>query len=89
MGRLEAAVARFAAALDTLEERVESFSETSGPAASALAREVASLKAEREELLNRISALEDESQSLAGVTEAVEMRLDGAIAEIRAVLGRG
>jgi len=88
MGRLEAAVARFAAALDTLEERVETFSETSGPAVAELGREVASLRAEREELLNRISALEEESQSLAGLTEAVEMRLDGTIAEIRAVLGR-
>ena len=47
------------------------------------------LKREREHLLTRITALEEESQSLAGLTEQVEMRLDGAIAEIRAVLGRG
>jgi hypothetical protein len=50
--------------------------------------ELAALRREREHLLGRITALEEESSSLAGLTEAVENRLDGAIAEIRSVLGR-
>ena len=36
----------------------------------------------------RIAELEDESRALASVTEEVEGRLDGAIVEIRAALGR-
>jgi hypothetical protein len=50
--------------------------------------ELGELRQERDRLLSRISALEQESTSLAGLTQAVESRLDGAIAEIRAALGR-
>jgi hypothetical protein len=84
MGRLDAALARFSAALDALESRV------GGRAGGALAGgdELAELRQERDRLLSRISALEQESTSLAGLTQAVESRLDGAIAEIRAALGR-
>jgi hypothetical protein len=38
--------------------------------------------------LARIAELEDENRALAGITEEVEGRLDGAIGEIRAALGR-
>jgi hypothetical protein len=83
MGRLDAALARFSAALDALESRV-------GRVGGALAGgdELSELRQERDRLLSRISALEQESTSLAGLTQAVESRLDGAIAEIRAALGR-
>jgi hypothetical protein len=86
MTRLDAAVARLNAALEKLE----------AGAGERLARvlperadeEVAALKEERERLIARISALEEETRMLAGLTEAVEDRLEGAIAEIREVLAR-
>jgi hypothetical protein len=46
------------------------------------------MSAEREHLLARVAELEDENRSLAGITEEVEGKLDGAIAEIRAALSR-
>ena len=49
---------------------------------------IAGLTAERESLFARVASLEEESRSLAGITEEVEERLDGAIAEIRSALGR-
>ncbi len=49
---------------------------------------VAELTEERERLLARISGLEDENRALAGATEEVEGRLDGAISDIRSALGR-
>ncbi len=91
MERLDRAVARFNGALDALENGCEAM--LNRPAEDAtqndLAQEIADLKAERERLLSRIAAYEEESQSLAGLAEAVETRLDGAITEIRAALGRG
>ncbi len=86
MTRLEAAVARVNAALDKLEASAgERLSRAQSESSST---ELASLKEERERLLARISALEEEARSLAGLTEEVEDRLDGAIAEIRDVLAR-
>jgi chromosome segregation ATPase len=91
MSRLDAALTRFNAALDSLEAGVKAASaaKLDSAATEQLAREAADLKREREELLSRIAVLEEESDSLTGLTEAVETRLDGAISEIRAALGRG
>jgi chromosome segregation ATPase len=91
MNRLEAALARFNAALDALESSVETALESAPRVgiSEGLQEEVANLQQERQELLARIASLEEESESLAGLTEAVETRLDGAIADIRSVLGRG
>ena len=85
MERLEAALARFSAALDSLEACL---TDRPKPPRAHDGAEVAALKREREHLRARVAALEEESSSLAGLTEAVETRLDGAIAEIRSVLGR-
>ena len=91
MGRLDAAVARFNAALDALESGCKAL--TNRPTESVLqnnfSEEISALKREREHLLARIAAFEEETQSLAGLAEAVETRLDGAISEIRTALGRG
>lgn len=91
MERLDAALARFNAALDALESGHEAITKKSMDVAAQqdLSREISELKAERERLQARIAAFEEESQSLAGLAEAVETRLDGAITEIRAALGRG
>ena len=86
MERLEAALARFSAALESLETSIAERSR-SGREGDPTG-EVAALLRERDHLLRRVTAREEESSSLAGLTEAVETRLDGAIAEIRSVLGR-
>jgi hypothetical protein len=84
MSRLDAAFARFSAALTRVE--ASAAARTNGGAARD--NEVLRLSLERERLLGRIAALEEETNSLAGLTEAVEARLDGAIAEIRTALTR-
>jgi hypothetical protein len=87
MSRLELAAERLAKALDALETAALPLVEARESAAAAQAR-LARLDAEREELVTRVASLEEETRSLSGLTEEVEGRLDGAIAEIRAALGR-
>jgi len=91
MARLDAAMARFNAALDVLESGCDTLANRTSDSAPQIdhSEEIAALKSEREQLLTRIAAFEEESQSLAGMAEVVETRLDGAITEIRAALGRG
>jgi len=91
MSRLELAAERLATALENLEKAAESAGEkrplTPSGAPQNGAR-LAALESERQKLLERIAALEDELASLSGITEEVETRLDGAIGEIRAALAR-
>ncbi|HMI97000.1 MAG TPA: DUF4164 family protein [Micropepsaceae bacterium] len=87
MTRLDDALARFSAALDRLESRVEEANARAQEAADSPA-EISLLRAERERMCIRIGELEEESRALAGLTGEVEERLDGAIAEIREVLSR-
>jgi hypothetical protein len=87
VSRLELALERLNAALDLLEGNAESFLTRRDQALPGGMKFVA-LEGERDRLLGRISELEDESRALAGLTEEVEDRLDGAIAEIRTALGR-
>ena len=87
MERLDAAVARFCAALDALDAYAASNAESASQ--GDLTDELAKLRLEREGFKARIAVLEKQSSSLAGLTETVETRLDDAIAEIRAALGRG
>jgi len=87
MSRFDDALARFSAALDELEAQASARIARDRDMADSAA-ESSLLKAERERLLARIAGLEEESRTLAGLTEDVEDRLDGAISEIRDVLGR-
>jgi hypothetical protein len=87
MNRLEAAKARFSAALDVLESSVDERLAEQRQMANAGA-EAALLRGERERLIARIGALEEESRELAGLTGEVEERLQGAIAELREALAR-
>lgn len=87
MDALNAAVERHSAAIDRLENALRPQAEAQKRHARDAA-EIASLTHERETLLARIADLEDETRALAGVNEEVEGRLDGAIADIRAALGR-
>ena len=87
MSRLDLAAERLAAALENLEKVADSAGE-SRPAAPENSARIAALESERQQLLERIAALEDELASLSGMTQEVETRLDGAIGEIRAALAR-
>jgi hypothetical protein len=80
MSRLDTAMKRFSAALEMLEARIAERADN--------ARAGVEADPERERLLARIAALEEETRDLAGLSEEVEVRLDGAIAEIRSVLDR-
>ena len=86
MSRVELAADRLAAALETLEKAASEADR--GSVSQADAQRIESLENEREALLARIAALEEELTSLSGITDEVENRLDGAIGEIRAALAR-
>ena len=87
MAALEAATTRLMAALDRLEQLGTALVQARDDAQKR-AGEITRLNQERETFLARIAELEEETRSLAGVTEEVEGRLDGAIAEIRSALAR-
>ena len=87
MSRLDVAAQRFNDAVKSLEEATAPLAGLRGSLGDTKAR-IAELGEERERLLARIAELEDENRSLAGLTGEVEDRLDGAIGEIRAALGR-
>jgi chromosome segregation ATPase len=87
MSRLELAAERLAAALEKLENAA-SLADGRRPAITELTGRLAVLESERQGLLARIAALEEELAAVSGITEEVETRLDGAIGEIRAALAR-
>lgn len=87
MAELSVAAATLSAALDRLEMILVPLGEAHDRHARDSA-EIASLTHEREGLLARIAELEEEVRSLASLTEEVEGRLDGAIADFRTALGR-
>ena len=80
MSRLDTAMTRFSAAIEELQARIAERIDAGRAEADA--------DPERERLLARIAELEEETRDLAGLSEEVEVRLDGAIAEIRSVLDR-
>jgi chromosome segregation ATPase len=84
MTRLEAATEQLSAALEAVAAPLAEARDR----AERDAAEIARLRDERERLLARIAELEEEGRALAGITQEVEDRLDGAIAEIRGALGR-
>ena len=87
MSKLDLAVERFRKALDLVEKSAESVDDLRKTAKDREAR-IAALVGERERLLARVAELEEEAQALSGLTEKIEGRVDGAIAEIRAALSR-
>jgi hypothetical protein len=87
MSQTEVAKARLAAALDRLETALTPVGEAHRRHARDGA-EIASLVQEREELLARVAALEEENRVLASLAEDVEGRVDRAIADVHAALGR-
>jgi chromosome segregation ATPase len=87
MARLEQAAERFRAALAALDKAALPLLEARKSAREAQSR-VEALDAERQQLIARVARLEEDARALSGLTEEVEGRLDGAIAEIRSALGR-
>jgi cell division protein FtsB len=80
MSRLDRAADRFQDALEHLENSAADNRRSSA--------RMAELEAERERLLARIAALEEDMAALTGIAEEVEQRLDGAIVEFRTALAR-
>ena len=87
MSRIELAAERLTNALNALEGTLVPLEGARTDADQARAR-LAELNAERERLLARVAELEEEQQALGEISEEVETRRDGAIAEIRTALGR-
>ena len=87
MDRLDIATERLTNALNALEETLVPLAKARDDAADVRAR-LANANEERDRLLARIAELEEESRILSDISEEVENRLDGAIAEIRSALGR-
>ena len=87
MSRLDAALARFSEAVSRLDTAAEQGLSRARDAAR-LEAELRIANEERDGLVVRVASLEDEAREISGLTDEVEDRLDGAIAEIREVLGR-
>ena len=87
MDRVGTATGRLANALNALDETLVPLLKARDDAADAKAR-LAQIGEERDRLLARIAELEEEARALGDISEEVETRLDGAIAEIRTALGR-
>lgn len=87
MDKLGIAAERLTKALNALDATLVPLLKARDDAADTRAR-LAALNEERDQLLARIAELEDEQRALSEISEEVETRLDGAIAEIRAALGR-
>jgi Domain of unknown function (DUF4164) len=87
MSRLDAAMKHLSAALDSLGMKMAGAA-AAGAGGDQQEPANAELRAERDRLLARLAELERESRTLSNVSEEIEARLDGAIAEIREVLAR-
>lgn len=87
MSRVRLAGERLETALQRLEAAVLPLTKVRDSAAESAA-EVEALKAERDRLTARVTELEENAKALSTLTGEVETRLDAAIAEIRAALGR-
>jgi chromosome segregation ATPase len=87
MSRIETAATSLASALDRLEKIAAPLGEAASRS-STLTTCVGQLTEEREQLLIRLARIEDDSRVLSAANEEIEGRLDGAIGEIRAALGR-
>jgi len=87
MGKLEIAAERLTNALNALETKLVPLADAHDALSDTESR-LAVMSEERERLLARIAELEEDARALSDISEEVENRLDGAIAEIRTALGR-
>lgn len=87
MSRLDAASERLERTLQDLELACEPLAQSRRLLGEAEERSAA-LQRERTELLARVAELEEQVKTIARLNEEAESRVDGAIAQIRASLGR-
>lgn len=87
MSRLDTASERLGRALQDLELACEPLVQSRRLLGEAGERSAA-LQQERTELLARVAELEEKVKVLARLNEEAEGRVDGAISQIRASLGR-
>jgi len=87
MSKLEEAVARLNASLDALEKIAAPLAETAARDQHK-SQQLTELTEERQQLLARLASLEEDARALASTNEQIEIRLDTAIGEIHAALGR-
>jgi predicted nucleic acid-binding Zn-ribbon protein len=85
MSRLDSALARFSAALDSLERAAQTRL-TSEDQLPALRKTIVQLQADKARLEAELARLADERARLEGVNDEVAGRLDTAIRDIRAAL---
>ncbi len=85
MTRLERAMERFSASLDTLEQALAA-RQREGKALAEAQREIQGLKRDRERLQDEVERMKGEAEALESLTEEVSQRLDGAIREVRSIL---
>lgn len=92
MASLETSLENFFDALGALDRAVdqrlaaERDNEANRPDVSGLAEELQGLRAEKVALKSELDKLKSENSSLEALTDDVNLRLDGAIEEIRSVL---
>lgn len=88
MSSLETSLEKFFDALGELERAVDArlAADVDGPDASVLAEELQGLRADKAELAGELQRLKSENRTLEALTDDVNLRLDGAIEEIRGVL---
>ena len=88
MASLETSLENFFDALGALDRAVDQRLAAEGerPDVSGLAEELQGLRAEKVALKSELDKLKSENRSLEALTDDVNLRLDGAIEEIRSVL---
>lgn len=88
MSSLEVSLEKFLDALGTLERAVDRrfAAEADGPDTSALAEELDGLRADKASLASELERVRTQNRTLEALTDDVNLRLDGAIGEIRGAL---
>lgn len=88
MSSLESSLEKFLDALGELERAVDGrlAGDVERPDAGELADELQGLRADRASLAGELERLKSENRTLEALTDDVNLRLDGAIEEIRGAL---
>lgn len=88
MSSLEVSLEKFLDALGTLERAVDRrlVAEVDGPDTGALVEELDGLRADKASLASELERVRTQNRTLEALTDDVNLRLDGAIGEIRGAL---
>ena len=88
MSSLEVSLEKFLDALGTLERAVDRrlVAEVDGSDTGALVEELNGLRADKASLASELERVRTQNRTLEALTDDVNLRLDGAIGEIRGAL---